>query len=319
MIPNMGGLLSFEAAARLQSFTQAARELGVSQAAVSYSIRQLEDTLGVRLFLRRHKQIFLTEAGEKFLSDVSIGLAHIRRSAEAIQRPEQDKHVTLSVSTAFAHYWMVPRLSMFREKHPHIDLRMQTTDRDIDIAEESVSLGVRRGDGNWDGYNSFLLAREKIYPVCSPMLLRQSKPPTSPAELQSRSLIHLEEPFRPRPKWSNWFAAYGVDYRDSGLGLRLNDYALVIQAAIAGEGIALGWHHLVDLLIEKKVLVEALPRTYAWGAGFYVIWSKTSELTAEAEQVLQWLKSQRQETAAATDVPRTRRSPREDLNALVAA
>lgn len=315
----MSALLSFEAAARLQSFTQAGRELGVSQAAVSYSIRQLEETLGVPLFLRRHKQILLTEAGGKFLSDVSLGLAHIRRSAESIQRPAQDKHVTLSVSTAFAHYWMVPRLSIFRANHPHIDIRMQTTDRDIDIAEESVSLGIRRGDGNWDGYNAFLLAPERIYPVCSPTLLRQLKPPRSPAELQSSNLIHLEEPYRPRPTWTHWFAAYGVDYRDSGLGLRLNDYALVIQAAIAGEGIALGWHHLVELLIEKKILVEALPRAHVTGAGFYVIWSKSSELTPEAEQVLQWLRSQRHGGLGDAVLPRARRSGRDDPNTLYAA
>jgi DNA-binding transcriptional LysR family regulator len=315
----MGALLSFEAAARLQSFTQAARELGVSQAAVSYSIRQLEDALGTRLFLRRHKQISLTEAGEKFLGDVSLGLAHIRRSAEAIQRPPADKHVTLSVSTAFAHYWMVPRLAIFRANHPHIDIRMQTTDRDLDIAEESVSLGIRRGDGHWEGYNAFLLAPERIYPICSPALLRQSKPPRTPAELQTCNLIHLEEPYRPRPTWSHWFAAHGVNYRDTGLGLRLNDYALVIQAAIAGEGIALGWHHLVEPLLEKHVLVEALARAHAKGVGFYVIWSRSSELTPEAEQVLQWLRMQRQESSSDDGISRTRRPGRDDLNTLYPA
>jgi len=212
LVPNPVALYSFEAAARLGSFTRAAEELGVSQAAVSYAVRRLEDSLGTSLFLRRHRRVALTADGERFFADVAMGLAHIRGSALALQRRPADQHVTLAVSTAFANYWMVPRLAEFRARHPLIDLRLQTTDKDVELP--------------------------------------------------------------------------GKDRLD---GLRLNDYALVIQAAIAGEGIAFGWHHIVSRLIEQGLLVRLLSASYEEGAGFHIVWPETPRLAGQAAEVRDWL------------------------------
>jgi len=140
LLPSAGSLIVFEAAGRLASFTAAGRELGMTQAAVSYAIRGLEDQFGAKLFQRRHRQVLLTEAGERFHADVTLGLSHIRKSAEELRARSGGMHVTLSASTAFASFWMMPRLQKFRDDLPGIDLRIQTADRDLDLVAEGIPL-----------------------------------------------------------------------------------------------------------------------------------------------------------------------------------
>jgi len=291
-IPSPGTLLIFEAAARLGSFTRAAEELGMTQAAVSYGIRSLERGLGVSLFLRNHRMVRLTEIGQRFSHDVSIGLAHIQQSVAAIQRMQADRHVTLSVSTSFASFWMLPRLAAFRIAHPDIELRFLATDRDVDIASENIALGIRRGDGNFPGYEAALLAEEYIYPVSTSTYLFEAlgdpgNGRLAIADLPRLNLIHLEEPLRFRPTWRDWFAAQGLRFVDSGEGLCLNDYALVVQAALEGQGVALGWGHLVDHLVARGALTRVVDVVWRTGSSFWVIWS--GQLTPEAQRVRDWL------------------------------
>lgn len=282
-------LLVFEAAARHQSFTLAARELNVSQPAVSLAIRQLETALGVRLFERGHRSVVLTRAGATLFQEVSLGFGRILETAKLLQREMRQSHVTLSASTAFANYWMVPRLSDFRARHPEIDLRLQTTDKDLDLAEEGVSLGIRRGDGTWRGYDCLLIANEELFPVASPAVAEAVADANALEALARARLIHLEEPYRPRPAWADWFSGLGGRLRDDGKGLRLNDYALVIQAAMAGEGIALGWAHIVERLLEQRLLVRVGERRWRSKSGFYLIWSNRTELSEQAEAVKGWI------------------------------
>ncbi len=285
-------LFAFEAAARHQSFTKAAAELNVSQPAISLSVKRIEQALGTQLFTRGHRSIALTAAGERFYQDVSFGLMHILQSAERVAAQPHESTVTISCSSAFAHYWMVPRLAVFKKTTHDIDIRLQTAEKDVEPGEDGVSLAIRRGDGEWPGFHSFLLAREEIFPVCSPAFLEDLTPPGSPEELVGMDLIHLEEPFRPRPTWSNWFAGQGLDYKDQGLGLRLNDYALVLQAAIAGEGVAMGWRHVVKNLIDQGLLTRVLDCSYREVPGFFIAWAQTPALNASEERVLEWLQGQ---------------------------
>lgn len=292
LIPSPGALFVFEAAGRLCSFTRAAEELNVSQAAVSYAIKQLEETLGQALFLRQHRKVVLTEAGERFFYDVSIGLTHIRRSAEALHQDRTGRHVTISVSTAFASQWMLPRMAGFHADCPDVDLRLQTTDRDSDLAMEGIGLGIRRGTGDWSAYHSALLAREEIQPICSPDYLTRALQNPTLEQLAGSRLIHLVEPFRERPDWRDWFAAQGIDYQSREEGLRLNDHALVIQAAQEGEGVALGWRHLTRRLIAQGLLVNPVKETLRSEFGFYVVWPKAITLIPHAEEVRDWLLTQ---------------------------
>lgn len=293
LISSPGALFSFEAAARHESFTRAARELNVSQAAISAAIKGLEAALGVALFHRSHKRIELSEAGRRFYSDVATGLGHIARSAEAIHQLAGDRHVTLSTSTAFAGHWMIPRLPAFRIRHPDIDLRLQTSDRDTELDPEAAMLAIRRAPKSFAAqspiYDATFFVEEDLFPVCSPAYLAANGTIRDLKSMAGRKLIHLEEPFRPRPTWRDWFQSQGHEFHDDGEGLRLNDYALVVQAAIGGQGIALGWAHIVDFALRQGLLVKALDRSWKTGQQFFVITPKAASLAPEVVAVRDWI------------------------------
>lgn len=282
-------LLVFEAAARTGSFTRAAQELNVQQPAVSASIKQLEDALGTQLFARAHRSVTLTHAGERLYNDVSTAFDRIHQTAQMISQRKARDHVTLSASTAFAHYWMVPRLAAFHAAHPDIDLRLQTSEREPDIDAEGISLAIRRGHGAWPGCESHLIAPEVIAPIASPRVMASAVNLATVANLPNQSLIHLEEPIRDRPSWADFFSYWKVPYSEPRTGLRLNDYALVLQAAIAGEGFAFGWQHVTEGLITQGLLASRPEWSWATGAGFYLVWSSTTPLSPQAEQVRNWL------------------------------
>ncbi len=290
LLPSAGSLIVFEAAGRLSSFTGAGRELGMSQAAVSYAIRGLEDQLGARLFQRRHRHVVLTESGARFLADVTLGLSHIRKSAEDLRARTAGVHVTLSASTAFASFWMMPRLQEFREELGQIDLRIQTADRDLDLLAEDIPLGIRGGTAeDWPDYALLPLAPEEIYAVAGPLYVQRHGLPETPAEMTLHRLIHLEEPFRPAATWNEWFQTTGINGTVAKRGLSINDYVLVIQAVMAGEGIALGWRHLTDRLVASGLLVKVGSHVMATGASFHVAWPKNRDLSGSARQVRDWL------------------------------
>ncbi len=289
LLPSAGALAVFEAAGRLLSFTAAGQELGMSQAAVSYAVRGLEQRLGQPLFLRRHRAVALTEAGARFHADVSLGLAHIRRSAETLRAMSGGGHVTLSASTAFTSFWMVPRLQKFRDEVPGVELRLQTSARDLDIAAEGIPLAVRGGDPqDWPGYAAAPLAAEEIWAVAAPSYLARYGTPERPADLLRHRLIHLEEPHRPASTWSDWLADAGVA-GPVPEGFRFNDYALLIQAVMEGQGVALGWKHLIDRLVAAGLLIRVSGAAMLTGRAFHVVWAEGQPLPPAARRVRDWL------------------------------
>jgi DNA-binding transcriptional LysR family regulator len=290
LLPSAGNLIVFEAAGRLSSFTAAGRELGMTQAAVSYAIRGLEEQLGAKLFQRRHRHVVLTEAGSRFLADVTLGLSHIRKSAEELKARAGGGHVTLSASTAFASFWMMPRLQQLRQDLAGIDLRIQTADRDLDLIAEDIPLGIRGGTADdWPDYDLLPIAEEEIYAVAGPAYVRRHGLPATPAEITLHQLIHLEEPFRPAANWHEWFQSAGINGAVAKRGLSINDYVLVIQAVMAGEGIALGWRHLTDRLVESGLLVKVSDHVLKTGAAFYVASARNRRLGDSARKVRDWL------------------------------
>lgn len=294
LVPSVSSLVAFEAAGRLTSFSAAARELGMTQAAVSYAIGRLESQLGAPLFLREHRRVRLTEAGQRFYADVSLGLSHIQRSAQGLREAATGSHVTLSASTAFAAFWMVPRLQRFREDLPDIDLRIQTADRDLDLVGEGIALGIRGGSPEeWPHYDCVALAPEEIYPVCGTSYVARLGRPDCIQDLLHHRLIHLEEPFRPAASWVEWFASAGVDGRNTPKGLLINDYVLVIQSVLEGQGIALGWRHLTEGLVSKGLLLRLTDHVLSTGKHFHVIWPKETAITRSAGRVRDWLAAER--------------------------
>ncbi len=288
-LPSMSGLKVFSSAAQNLSFTQTAEELGLSQPAVSHAIKLLEKHLGAALFVRRHRSLALTAAGEKFYNDVSIGLGHIEQSVLALRMmAADDKRVTLSISTAFATHWLLPRVSRFKASFPSIDLRFQTTAYDIDLNKEGIGLGVRYGDGQWDNYHSWKLFDEEVLAVCSPDYL-QGGELEDPAELLDHALIQLDEPHRTRMDWSLWLQHLGVHAPEVNQGLSLNDYTIVLQTAIEGQGIALGWTYIIERLLKNGQLVPACIQTVCTDKAFYLVSPAKIPLTPFTETVRDWM------------------------------
>ncbi|MDA7423516.1 LysR substrate-binding domain-containing protein [Thalassococcus lentus] len=282
-------LMVFEAAARHGSFTLAAQELNVQQPSVSASIKQLEATLGIQLFRRSHRRINLTHAGDRLFADVTRAFELLEQSATSIRQSVSNDHVTLSASSAFNNYWMLPRLKTFQQSHPDIDLRLQSSDREPDLNVEPISLAIRLGDGNWPGCDCRRIAEEIIYPVAAPRVMAAALHLRNITGLLHQRLIHLEEPIRERPSWAQWFNEFGITEQPPRSGLRLNDYALVLQAAIAGEGFAFGWHHLVGPMVEQGLLASRPEWAWKTGRGFYLVWSKNIPLLPKAETVREWI------------------------------
>ncbi len=282
-------IVFFEAAARHRSFTRAAAELNVQQPAVSAAMKQMESALGVTLFQRAHKQVSLTLAGEKLFADVSNGLEIIKNSAQELSQRGSQAHVTLSASTAFAHYWMVPRLAGLHARHPEIDLRLQTSDREPNIDAEGLSLAIRRGKGTWSDVEAELIAPERIYPIAAAQQSHDLDTLPELKALLATKLLHLEEPIRERPGWADFFDHFGLTEPIPNTGLRLNDYALVLQAAIAGEGISFGWHHVVSRLVSQGILTARTDWAWETGFGFYLVWSKRTPLSDHAMHVRDWI------------------------------
>lgn len=289
LIQNSRLLIVFEAAARLQSFTRAAEELNMQQPSVSGSIRQLEDNLSLRLFKRSHRKIELTRAGQRLFADIAQPLGSLEDSLQSIKQQSELDYVTLSTSTAFSYYWLMPRVPDLRLQHPDIDLRMLNSDRDPELAQDDISLGIRIGKGDWPAYEAVKLADEIIYPVASPGFIGAVGSLDSIEQLSTRRLIHLEEPVRQRPTWSQWFSHHGQDTITLPRGLRLNDYALVLQAAVSGEGYAFGWDHVVKTMIHRRLLVGLTDWAWETGNSVYLVWPNDRPLAPKAEQVRDWI------------------------------
>ena len=291
LISSPRNLFVFETAARLGSFTLAADELGMQQPSVSASIKQLEGSLSVRLFDRGHRQITLTNAGLRFYADVSQALRGIESAAEAVHNMGRSDYVTLNSSSAFSYYWMMPKLHTLRELHPDIDLRLQSSVREPDLDVENISIAIRLGDGDWPDCHAVKIADEVIFPVASPIVMQSAVNLRSVPNLLKERLVHLEEPIRMRPTWSQWFEHHGIKNIEISEGLRLNDYALVLQAAQTGEGFAFGWKHIVSDLIDRQLLAAREEWSWQTGRGIYLVWSRSRPLSGNALKVRDWILS----------------------------
>ena len=178
-----------------------------------------------------------------------------------------------------------------REDLPEIDLRIQTSVRDLDLEEEPIPLAIRGGGDpvNWPRYHTALLAPEVICAVASPAFVEANGMPQRPADLLKHPLIHLEEPVRQAYSWQEWFSSAGVPYPAKARRLTLNDYVLVIQAVLAGEGIALGWNHLIERQVRSGALVPVGNHVLKTDLAFYVVWPRSRELNQQAGRVRDWL------------------------------
>jgi DNA-binding transcriptional LysR family regulator len=246
----------FDAAARLGSFSGAARDIGVGQPAVSHAVARLESWIGGAVFVRSSAGVRLTALGRRLHDPIRTSFSQIDAAMSAAAG--RTSSVTLSVSTSLASYWLMPRLAAFKRAHPGVELRVLTCDSDRDVGLDDADLWVPLGVVDRPGLVEIELCAERVVPVCTPPLATPSLTADLPGSVLAAPLIHLEERYTSRFDWPRWLRAHDVETQVDSARLeayRSNDYSLVLQAAIAGDGVALGWMHIVNDLIESGRLV----------------------------------------------------------------
>ncbi|WP_161957216.1 LysR substrate-binding domain-containing protein [Aestuariivirga litoralis] len=299
-LPPLDLFRSFEAVARHLSFTAAASELCLTQSAVSRQIAALEQQTGIKLFHRLHRAIELTPAGERLLEAVSLGLDQIQGCLAALGATAKTPRITISATVAFAWFWLMPRLNQFSADHPDIDLRVLASDTPVLPGHGEVDVAILFGSGQWVGVTARLLFRERVYPVCSAAFLREHPGLLGAEDLLRQTLLHLDiDRAAPDPvDWQRWLASQGVAGQPVLPGLRFNSYPMVLQAAEAGRGVALGWSYIVDPIVASGRLVRPVSGSMETRNGYYLSTSKQGAASPELEEFLRWIANQATEAAA---------------------
>lgn len=292
-LPSANALFVFEAAARYLSFTRAAVELNVTQSAVSRMIARLEAHLEAKLFIRTATGIELTDDGRQLYHAVTGSFQHIEMALEAIRARHGDTGmVTLSLSSAFAMHWIMPRLDRFQALYPSIDLRFQLVRGEPVGPIEDVDLATRYNFPRDVDHDSWPLMAEKVLPICSPSYLAAHGPLSHERGLAGHTFVHLSG--STRIPWPRYLAEFGYASSEGSRSLTFSDYSLVIQAAISGRGIALGWWHVVAHELAQKELVVAAPEVLNTGNHYYLVASNRRPLRKPAIVVRDWLLSEMQ-------------------------
>ena len=295
-IPPLLSLRVFEAVARHLSFTKAAQELHVTQSAVSHHVKKLEDDVRQVLFERRPRSVALTDAGRAYYEKVHAAFELLRHGTDEIRAPrEASGPLTVGLLASFATRWLAPRLSAFYAAYPDIELHLRPDIALSDIAQGEVDVAIRYGQGSWPGLHVQQLMSERLAVVCAPRLLAESGAPETPADLLRFPVLasHSNRPF----EWAAWADRFGLDMR-AARTIPLHDYNIVIEAAIAGQGIAMGRHRLIRPQLANGTLVHALPEATldAPGIGWWLV-TPRGPVSAAASAFCAWL------TAAASDDP----------------
>jgi LysR family glycine cleavage system transcriptional activator len=277
-LPPLNALRAFEAAARHLSFTKGAEELNVTQGAVSHQVKALEQRLGLKLFLRRHQGLVLTEAGQTCQVFIRDAFDRLTTGFDSIFARDDAGILTVSVSPNFASKWLVARIGRFTEAYPDIDLRLSASLRHVNLHREDVDVAVRHGEDQWPDLHAVCLMAETLFPVCSPSLMEGPHPLGRPENLAHHTLIHLDN----RQDWRKWLNAAGIDEPDMSKGAVFNQTSLALDAAAGGQGVALGRSALAapDLLSGRLVrpFGPSLPVNYA----YYIVCPKP---TAEQPKI----------------------------------
>lgn len=292
-LPPLQSLVFFEAAVRHLSFTAAAQELGSSQPAVSNRISLLEQDLGVALFKREHRGVSVTADGASLFEAVHASLGGISETVAKIRARGARQMLTLATDFAIASYWLMPRLASLRQLLPDLDLRIVTSQTDLDPRAEPVDVAIAFGGGQWPGCAAEALFPEVVIPVCSPAFRDTHGLTGDPAELRRLPLLHLEGEQGARwLTWDHWFALRGLAATEAPHHLTLNHYPLVMQAALAGQGVALGWLPLVDELLRGGQLVSLAGPPVTTERGYYLVEPHVQRAPASLAPFRQWIRAE---------------------------
>ena len=292
-LPSLNALRAFEAAARHLSFTRAADELNVTQAAISHQVKSLEEQIGLPLFQRRNRNLILTDAGQSLLPDLSDAFDRMDTALIKVKRRDEAGMLMVATMDSLAATWLMPRLTRFRVDHPDLDIRLATSDKTADYDREGIDIGIRYGAGKWPGMRAVELMREEVFPICSPELAARGKGLRVPGDLRHHTLIHddmIED-------WKMWLQVAGVADIDPTRGPGYTHSNLVMQAAMNGEGVALGRGILVADALMSGLLVKPFDLALTARYRYYLV---TTEASADRPKVRifhDWLMRAAAETA----------------------
>ncbi|MEM8816902.1 MAG: transcriptional regulator GcvA [Pseudomonadota bacterium] len=266
----LNALRAFEASARHLSYVKAAEELFVTPAALSHQVKRLEAYLGVPLFRRLPRGLLMTDAAQRLLPELRDAFLLIDEAVEKARASEQRGALTVSVAPMFTVKWLLPRLQRFETAHPDIDLRLSSSLELADFGRDGVDAAIRLGGGRYPGMHADKLFDESVTPMCSPRLLQGG---TGAPDLAGLTLLHDDSLAfdASAPDWSSWFAAAGQPAADTSHGPRFGQPDHVLQAAIDGAGVALGWRFLARDDLTAKRLVAPFETSLPLGSAFYLV------------------------------------------------
>lgn len=292
-LQSINTLVAFEAAARLGSFTLAAAELGVTQAAVSRQIKLLEDDLNTALFVRANRKVTLTQAGAALSGSVGSAFAQMTEMIETVRRPVLRDTVTLGTTLAFSHFWILPRLSDFRALHPEINLKILSDEAPIDLRRDRVDAVVRYGTPPFADGQCLASRPDTVFPVCSPRLIDQLGLAPETADLGTLPLIASDTVSPTWLTWGTWAAAVGLGPAIGRLSdrsrLRFNHYTETIEAALNGQGVALGWSMLVANHLREGRLVRLGTRALTTREQYCFVVGRSVENHPAARALATWM------------------------------
>lgn len=298
-LPPLDALATFEAAARHLSFTLAGEERFVTQSAVSRQIRQLEDELGVPLFVRGHRSLSLTEDGRRLHEACASALEQLRGSIVQIRSRTRREVLALTTTPGFASLWLIPRLPLFTRAHPGVDVRIDADMAVRDLVRDGIDLAIRYEPLGRDTDEP--LFGESMQPVCSPSLLRDGPALATPQDLRHHTLIQMNtlDDSGPPMDWAQWLQSVGLPELEPASVLSFNSYGETIGAAVAGHGVALGRRPLVDGLLRNGQLVAPLPAALASPRVYAVVLSPATGARPAVQALAHWLRQQAAHSASA--------------------
>ncbi|MFT5657710.1 MAG: LysR family glycine cleavage system transcriptional activator [Gammaproteobacteria bacterium] len=270
-LPPLNSLKSFEVAGRLLSFTLAARELNVTQAAVSHQIKVIEDFLGVSLFYRLPRKLVLTDQGKALLPEIIDAFDKVSMAIGAVSKSPTNNLLSVRLAPSFAAKWLSPKLKYFWLQYPEIDLCLFHTHAAVDFDREEIDIAVTYGKGNWPGVVTDKILSLDFSPVCAPSFLTNDKPLTNIQNLKYYTLLHDAD----YECWSEWLKLAKVPEITSNKGTIIDDTNVLIQAAVDGQGVALGSTTFVHDLLESGRLVKPFDVTLVNDFAYYIVYPKS--------------------------------------------
>lgn len=287
-LPSLSALRAFDAAARLGSFRAASEELHVSPTAISHHIRALEAQLELVLFNRSGRRVVLSDEGMRLAEETNKAFRILERAVLDLSENSGQTKIRIAMGPSFATRWMLPRLKEFSEHFPQIDFELVQTPHLVSPTNVDADIFITWGDGYWPDMTADRLMGVMVVPVASPALLDQMGSPSEPSDLLGFPLIHQ----RDTVGWSAWFGHHGITPSDSLSGPMIEDTNVVLQAAISGQGLAMGWRPLIDEELQSGALVQLFDAVHSEIRAYYLVRRRKDAERSDIHSICEWLLGQ---------------------------